>query len=43
MEQGLAQQLVYGEGKGQNMKHFYAKKGLLRKKSKKCGKKVQKR
>lgn len=42
MEQGLAQQMVYGDGEGQNTKHYYAgvkKPGV---KKKKCKKKVKK-
>jgi hypothetical protein len=37
MEQGLAQQMVYGDGKNQNTKHYYA--GVMKKKKKKgsCG------
>ena len=43
MEQGLAEQMVYGDGKSQNTKHYYAgvkktavKKKKIIKKSKKC-------
>lgn len=38
MEQGLAAQMVYGDGKDQNTKHYYAgtKKKTIRKK-KGCG------
>lgn len=36
MEQGLAQQMVYGNGEGQTVTHFYA--GV--KKRKKCGDKA---
>jgi hypothetical protein len=45
MEQGLAQQMVYGSGEGQNTKHYYAgainNKKKTRKK-KKYKKKVKK-
>lgn len=37
MEQGLAAQMVYGNGEGQNTKHYYAgvkKKPIKKKKSK---------
>jgi|SaaInl85LU_5_DNA_1037374.scaffolds.fasta_scaffold46404_2 hypothetical protein len=34
MEQGLAQQMVYGDGQGQNTKHYYAGK---KKKASSCG------
>lgn len=40
MEQGLAQQMVYGSGEGQNTKHFYA--GASPVKCKKCGKRHKK-
>lgn len=37
MEQGLAQQMVYGDGEGQNTKHYYAgaKKSTKKAKNKK--------
>lgn len=34
MEQGLAQQMVYGNGEGQNTAHYYAGS---KKKTKSCG------
>jgi hypothetical protein len=42
MEQGLAAQMVYGNGENQNTKHFYAgvKKPVVKKK--KCKVKVKK-
>jgi hypothetical protein len=41
MEQGLAIQMVYGDGEGQNTKHYYAgaKKPVTKKK--KCKKKTK--
>lgn len=42
MEQGLAVQMVYGDGKDQNTKHYYA--GVKKKpvKKKKCKVKLKK-
>lgn len=40
MEEGLAQQMVYSSGKGQNTTHFYA--GASPKPKKKCKKKKPK-
>jgi hypothetical protein len=42
MEQGLAAQMVYGNGEGQNTKHYYA--GVKKKptKKKKCKIKIKK-
>lgn len=40
MEEGLAQQMVYGSGSGQNTKHFYA--GATPKPRKACKKKKKK-
>ena len=44
MEEGLAQQIVYGSGEGQNTKHFYAGTINVPKKTKKkkCNKKSKK-
>lgn len=45
MEQGLAQQMVYGSNGKQNTTHYYAgvpKKGKIRVKKKKCKKKSKK-
>ena len=44
MEEGLAQQMVYGSGEGQNTKHFYAGTVNAPKKAKKkkCNKKPKK-
>lgn len=42
MEQGLAHQMVYGSGSGQNTTHFYAGAGKSPKKRKKCNKKQNK-
>lgn len=42
MEQGLAQQMVYGSGKGQNTKHYYAGVKKMATKKKKCGTKPKK-
>jgi hypothetical protein len=36
MEQGLAAQMVYGDGEGQNTKHYYAGVKKATKKKKKC-------
>jgi hypothetical protein len=35
MEQGLAAQMVYGDGEGQNTRHYYAGTVKKKKKSKK--------
>lgn len=42
MEQGLAQQMVYGDGKDQNTKHYYAGVKKTVAKKRKCGKKGKK-
>ena len=45
MEQGLAEQMVYGDGKSQNTKHYYAgvkKTAVKRKKSLKNQKNAKK-
>ena len=42
MNQGLAHQMVYGSGEGQNTKHFYAGAGKMPRKKKKCNKKAKK-
>lgn len=40
MEQGLASTMVYGDGAGQNTKHYYA--GTVKRKKSKKKKKVDK-
>lgn len=42
MEQGLAQQMVYGNGEGQNTKHYYAGVKKMVPKKKKDKKKTKK-
>ena len=42
MEQGLAHQMTYGSGEGQNTKHFYAGAAKKVKNKKKVKKKVRK-
>lgn len=42
MEQGLAQQMVYGSGENQNTKHYYAGVKKTPTKKKKSKKKVKK-
>lgn len=41
MTEGLAQQMVYGDGKGQSTKHFYAGAPKPINKRKKCKKKLK--
>lgn len=41
MEQGLAVTMVYGNGEGQNTKHYYAGAKKPTKKKKKAGKKYK--
>jgi hypothetical protein len=42
MEQGLAAQMVYGDGEGQNTKHYYAGVKKPARKKKNCNKKGKK-
>lgn len=42
MGEGLAAQMVYGNGEGQNTKHFYAGAGKVSAKKKKSKKKDKK-
>lgn len=36
MEQGLAEQMVYGNGSKQNIKHYYSRKTQDKKRKKAC-------
>ena len=41
MQDGLAKTMTYGDGEGQNTKHFYAGGKKPMKKKKKCNKKIK--